>query len=159
MKGLVIIFLVLMQLSSSVLAENRTAAEPPANNIASSIPYSAGKKNVKLINSELALGKHPMLSSALLAVVENSKRCKLYEFDYIKRSENAIRSTQFNGGEIHLHFIYFCYNHNRMKNNDGSDVMADVVLDIEGDFSEGKKEIYDPKISYSRCYSHFCGSN
>lgn len=148
----------LMLLCVSATAKNNLTTSKSIKKVARNIPYESGKKSTQISNAELALDKHPMISSALNGVINSTNYCILYQFDSEKHSQDEIRNTQFNGGEIKVIFTYFCYHQEKTKNNDQSQVMADVVLYVKGDYSETNKEIYDPDISYSKCYGHFCGS-
>lgn len=143
----------------SATAQNSLTIFHSVKEVARKIPYELGRKSTQIINAEFALDKHPMLSSALNGVVESTNYCLLFQFDSKKRSKDEIRSSQFNGGEMKIMFTYFCYHLEKTKNDDQSQIMADIVLNIEGDFSPANQEIIDPHISHSKCYSHFCGSN
>lgn len=148
-----------MILCINATAQNNSGSPQNVKEIARKIAYEYGEKSAKIINAEIALDKHPMLSSALNGVVKSANHCVLYQFDSKKRPKDDIRSTQFNGGEIKIMFTYFCYRQEKIKNDEKSQVMADIVLNIEGDFSATDQVIFDPHISHSKCYSHYCGSN
>lgn len=160
-----------------LLAVTLTVRAGGGSRSAASIPYESGPKPAMVHQAEEAFDRHPVLAGALRGVLAHYPYCRLASFDSTSRSENDLKSSQYNGGRLRITFIYFCFRHTkseieaalqlesagkwqgREQGWSGEPDQADLVLTITGDFSPEKRTIFDPSINASACYSHFCGSN
>jgi hypothetical protein len=159
----------LILVCTSSIAQSKSAECRSMDKVAQQIPYQDGNKNPHIVAVEKALEQHPMLSAALRGVVATNDHCILWSFSSEKRPREELLSTQFNGGELNVALVYFCFIHTEEEiregienenswKGDGPPGMADVVLTVSGNYSERERKIIDPSISYTSCYGHFCGS-